>query len=37
MEPGAHPFGRAFPRSEPFRVGINLIPPLENLRPLFPG
>ena len=30
MESGAHPFGRAFPGFEQFRMGIHLIPSLEN-------
>jgi len=30
MKPGADAFGGSFPRLEPFRVGIHLIPPPEN-------
>jgi len=30
MEPGAHALGRSFPRLQPFRAGINLIPAPEN-------
>jgi len=37
MKPDAHSFGRSFPRFEPFRVGINLIPPLENTGLYFRG
>jgi hypothetical protein len=37
MEPGAHALGRSFPKFEPFRMGIGLIPPLENTGLYFRG